>query len=149
VPNTFGVVETRLEITIAATPSRLWTALVDETTHWWPKDYYTNPNTKRFVIEPKLGGKVFEDWGDGAGLMWYTVVGIDPPRTLRLAGNLFPEYGGPANCLLHIGIETNEKGTLLKICDSVVGKSNADCGTSLAEGWKLLFGSFKAYVERE
>ena len=96
----------------------MWKALVDETTHWWRKDYYTNPNTKRFVMEAKLGGKVFEDWGDGAGVMWYTIVGIDPPRSMRLAGYLFPEYGGPASCLLHITLEAKGKGTLFKLTDN-------------------------------
>jgi uncharacterized protein YndB with AHSA1/START domain len=120
-PDTFGVIETRLEITIKAAPERVWKALVDETTHWWRKDYYTNPNTKRFVMEAKLGGKVYEDWGDGAGLMWYTIVGIDPPRTLRLAGYLFPEYGGAANCLLHITLEAKGKSTVFKLTDNVFG----------------------------
>ena len=148
-PDTFGVIETRLEITIKASPARVWKALVDETTHWWRKDYYTNPNTKQFVMEAKLGGKVFEDWGDGAGVMWYTIVGIDAPRSLRLAGYVFPEYGGPANCLLHIALEAKGKGTLFKLSDTVFGKANADCGTSIEEGWKVLFDTFKAYVERE
>ena len=81
--------------------------------------------------------------------MWSTVVGIAPPRTLRLAGYLFPEYGGAANCLLHITLQAKGKGTVFKLTDNVFGKPNADCGTSLEEGWKVLFDSFKAYVERE
>ena len=27
-----------------------------------------------FVLEPFLGGRVFEDWGQGAGVLWGTVV---------------------------------------------------------------------------
>ena len=146
--DTFGVVDVKLEVTIAASPTRVWAALVDETSHWWRKDFYTSPKTKRFVIEPRLGGKAYEDFGDGAGLVWYSVIGFEPPTSLRLAGYLFPEYGGPANCLLHITLEPKGKETLLKLNDCVFGRPNDDCGTSLTDGWKLLFeDALKAYVE--
>lgn len=147
--DSFAVAETRLEIELRASPARVWKALVEETTHWWRADYYTNPATRAFVLEAKVGGRVYEDCGDGAGLLWYTVVGIDPVKSLRLVGNLFPEYGGPANSMLTLTLEAKGKATVLKLVDHVYGRLGAGCGASLEEGWKRLFEvAFKEYVEK-
>ncbi len=147
--NEIGVAETKLEITVRADPARVWAALTDEITHWWRKDYYTNPATKRFVLEPKVGGRMYEDWGEGAGLLWYTVVAIEPGKSLRLAGHLFPEYGGPSSSLLTLTLESKGKATILKLEDSRFGRVGTESG-SLEEGWRGLFEeALKAYVERK
>ena len=88
--------EVNLKIPIAAPQAAVWKALVNETGLWWPKDFHTSARTKRFVIEPKLGGRAYEDAGKGEGLIWYSVVGVERPDLLLLAGSLFPPYGGPA-----------------------------------------------------
>jgi DNA-binding transcriptional ArsR family regulator len=58
-----------LEIEIAAPPERVWKSLVEETAFWWPREYYANPEAQAFRIEPRLGGLIYEDWGNGDGLV--------------------------------------------------------------------------------
>ncbi len=74
-------VEAKVELTVHATQKRVWEALVNEATHWWPKSFYSSEKTKRFTIEPRLGGRVFEDFGRGEGFIWYTVNGVESPSS--------------------------------------------------------------------
>ena len=140
------VARVELEIPIAAPPGAVWNALLNETTFWWPRDFYTGP-ANGFHIEPRLGGKVYEDWGDGNGVVWYSVFGINPGRSVDLEGCLAVPYG-PAHTLLHIELVPDGDGTLLQVSDSTIGLAG-DCGTSKTEGWQQVFaGGLKAYVER-
>jgi uncharacterized protein YndB with AHSA1/START domain len=91
-----GVRIIELEISIRAPVERVWKALVKETGKWWLRDFYTSGEAKTFVIEPVLGGKMFEDWGDGAGVIWATVTAVKAPTMLELAGVSSPAWGGPS-----------------------------------------------------
>ena len=144
----FGVVQIELEIPIKAKPARVWKALVEETTAWWRKDFCTSPAAKGFIIEPRLGGRVFEDWGDGAGQVWYTVIGIDPPNSLMLQGLLSPAFGGPAITLLHLEVKVSGKYAVLRLSDTIFGKVGDDKLAQTRDGWMMLFdGGLRAFVE--
>lgn len=134
-----------LEVLIAATPDRVWKAISAEAPAWWPKDFVTSPRTRRFVIEPVLGGRAFEDFGGGEGLVWYTVIGVDAGRELILAGHLLPPFGGPATTALRLSLSKREHGTLLTIRDDRFGVLG---GESPLEGWRTVFdGGLRNYLE--
>ncbi len=135
-----------LEIQIAAPIERVWETLATESSKWWPADFVTSERTQRFVIEAKLGGRVFEDFGDGSGLIWYSVIGMDVGRELILAGHLLPPYGGPAMTALRITLVSNSEGTLVHIRDDRLGILGGEPPTS---GWLAVFDSgLRAYVEQ-
>lgn len=137
-----------MEVEIAASAKRVWKALVEETGTWWPRSFYAGKAPKAFVLEPRVGGRMYEDWGDGAGLLWFTVVSLDPPRVLELAGHLFPAYGGPATSLVRIEISERRGKSLLRLTDAIHGHLASDTDAKLDSGWKELFASaFKRYVE--
>jgi DNA-binding transcriptional ArsR family regulator/uncharacterized protein YndB with AHSA1/START domain len=134
-----------LEIEIAAPPARVWHALLHETTLWWPRTFYTGP-ARAFHIEPHLGGKVYEDWGDGNGVVWYQVFAINPGVSLDLTGCMAVPYG-PALTLLHLGLAPTAGGTVLSISDSTIGQINGAESTKV-EGWQEIFGAgLRAFVE--
>ena len=140
--------QVEVEIEIAATPERVWKALVEDTTFWWPKEFYTSPRVKAFHIEPRLGGRVYEDWGDGAGVVWFQVFALNPLHSLDLQGCMAVPYG-PAHTLLHLELETRGATTVLKVSDATIGLQH-DCGAggSKADGWRQVFeGGLKKYVE--
>ena len=137
-----------LEIEIHAPVDRVWKALVDDTTFWWPRDFYTSSKTKGFYFEQRLGGKLYEDWGNNSGVIWYEVFAFDPPHSLDLRGYLAVPFG-PALSLLHLELETSKVGTILKISDSIFGASTDD-GKSKLEGWKQIFEfGLKQFLENE
>lgn len=125
-----------LEIVIAAPPAHVWQALVLETSAWWPKEFYTSARAQRFVIEPVLGGRVYEDFGGGDGLVWYSVIGVEAGQGLILAGHLLPPFGGPAVTALRLSLSANAKGTLLHVQDDRFGALG---GESPVDGWRLVF----------
>jgi uncharacterized protein YndB with AHSA1/START domain len=123
----------------------VWQALVSQTEHWWPKDFHTSELARRFVIEPVLGGRVFEDFGDGNGLVWYTVIGMQAGRELTLAGQLFPPFGGPALTGLRITLSPQDEGTLLRLQDFRTGSIS---NNAVLEGWKQVFeNGLRNYLE--
>ncbi|MFO0976346.1 MAG: SRPBCC domain-containing protein [Planctomycetaceae bacterium] len=133
------------EISIAANCARVWEALACESERWWPRDFVTSERTRRFVIEAKVGGRVFEDFGNDEGLLWYSVLGVDGGKELLLAGHLLPPFGGPAVTALRITLAPTESGTLLKIRDDRFGVLGGD---SPIEGWRQVFdGGLRRYVE--
>ncbi|MFN3149742.1 SRPBCC family protein [Bremerella sp.] len=134
-----------MEVAIAATPERVWEAIAAESSAWWPMDFVTSERTQRFVIEATLGGRAFEDFGDGDGLVWYTVIGVDTGRELILAGHLLPPFGGPATTALRITVSAQADGTRLKIRDDRFGMIG---GESPVEGWRIVFdGGLRNYLE--
>jgi uncharacterized protein YndB with AHSA1/START domain len=141
-----GSVEANVEVTINAPQERVWEALVNETTHWWPKSFLTSERTKRFVIEPRLGGRVFEDFGGGEGATWYTVLGIDSPNVLTLVGHMGPPFGGPLATLLRLALTpVSSAETKLEITDAAFGQV-AECDTE--SGWREVFDdNFRPYAE--
>jgi uncharacterized protein YndB with AHSA1/START domain len=134
-----------LEITIAATPARVWQALTAESPAWWPKDFHTSARALRFVIEPFLGGRAYEDFGGGDGLVWYSVVGLEVGWELVLAGHLLPPFGGPAVTGLRLTLSTQGSSTLLRVQDDRFGALGGD---SPVEGWQFVFDTgLRQYVE--
>jgi len=147
---TFGVAQIELEIPIKAKPAQVWDALVEETSRWWSKDFYTSPSTKGFVIEPRLGGHAYEDCGDGAGQIWYTVIGVQPASSLMLLGLLTPEFGGPAQTILQLTLKSAGKQTLLQLSDTIFGRVTDGKLSLTREGWILLFDAgLRAFIEKQ
>jgi uncharacterized protein YndB with AHSA1/START domain len=134
-----------LEVVIAAKPDRVWKAIATESCSWWPRDFVTSERTQRFVIEAALGGRAFEDFGGGDGLVWYTVIGVDTGRELILAGHLLPPFGGPAITALQLTLSAKGTDTLVKIRDDRFGVLGGD---SPVEGWRAVFDrGLRHYLE--
>jgi len=133
-----GIVQVELEIRIEAPAARVWEALVEETGRWWPRDFYAGPG-KDFRLEPRLGGRMYEDWGNGAGATWYTVTEIEPGRSLGLSGTMPAAFGGPALSLLRLVLRPEGEATVLELTDSEFRRPTDKAHASLEEGWRLLF----------
>jgi len=144
----FGVVQVELEIVIDAAPRRVWQALVEETSQWWLEDFYTSSAARGFIIEPQLGGRVYEDWGDGAGQVWYTVIGLDAPHFIMMLGHLTPDFGGPATTMLQLRLRESGEATMVQLSDTISGRAGDGKSTQTRDGWKLLFETgLKRHVE--
>ncbi len=140
-------IEVSVEVKIEAPREEVWSALTEGIGRWWPRDFYVGKSPKTFVLEARPGGRLYEDWGDGAGVLWGQVVTYDPPATLDVAGQLFPAFGGPATTLVRWALTADGGATRVTLTDSVFGRVNEKTATSLEEGWRLLLGALKAFAE--
>ena len=141
--------DVRLEIPIAASRKRVWTALTKETSRWWPKHFYTQPDPKGFVIEPHVGGRVYEDWGDGAGGLWGVVIQWRPSEVMQWACDHFPQCGNTGRCIITVELREDGAGTIVHLHDSGYGRMSDTYTAETASGWTELVGThLKAYVEK-
>ncbi len=77
------------ELRIQASPERVFQTITEESSSWFPYTY-GGERTQRIVVEQKVGGLHYEDWGDGAGHLYGNVTVFDPPRQFALRGRIMP-----------------------------------------------------------
>jgi DNA-binding transcriptional ArsR family regulator/uncharacterized protein YndB with AHSA1/START domain len=143
-------VNIRLEVPIDASINNVWECLIKDIGLWWRKDFYTSPKTKAFILEPKVGGRMYEDYGNDEGLLWYTVIVLNAPFHLEMQGHLTPDYGGPAITFLKITLKEDGGKTSLILSDTLMGDVSAKAKGQITEGWKLLFEEgFKNYADNK
>lgn len=135
-----------ISVAIAAPRARVWDALVHEIARWWPQDFYTLP-TARMTLEPRVGGRMYEDADDGAGRQWYQVLTIMAPDELELQGFLMPAFGGPGSTLLRITLAEGGGATTVTLADALVGRLRAEGVAGLRDGWRTLLEALRQHVE--
>lgn len=139
-------IEIKQEYRINAPVKRVWDALVKQTAEWWPRDFISK-QARAFIIEPHVGGRAYEDWGDGQGLLWFNVLALDAGRELLLCGQLSPQYGGPATTMVKFTLEQDGDVAVLRLQDNTFGHIGEKLESSLSSGWEYMFNGFKKYVE--
>jgi len=106
------------ELRFRAPPERVFRALTDpdEVLRWFPHTYGEN-RVKRLVLEPRVGGAQYEDWGDGRGYYYGQVTEWDPPWRYAVRSRLHP---GTVMDTLAI-VEPTDDGARLRSTRVIVG----------------------------
>jgi DNA-binding transcriptional ArsR family regulator len=81
------VVRIATELRFAASAERVFEALTTRTQEWFPHTY-GGDRVRAVVVEPRVGGLHYEDWGDGAGHLYGQVTAYDPPHRYATRGRL-------------------------------------------------------------
>ena len=138
-----------LEIPIAAPRERVWEALVGETAAWFVSDPSTGPATKTFRVEPQVGGRMYEDWGNGEGLLWGHVILVQSPQTLHVAGDCSPQWGGPNRGIMIWELAAEDDGsTTVRFEHALHGNVSDETVASYDGGWRIqLVQGLKGYNE--
>ncbi len=139
----------RLTLEIAKPHAAVWKAFTSDVQSWWPKDFYATESPKRMVFEVKPGGRLYEDGGEGNGLVWYHVIAVDAPQRHNDVGVHCPAVWGAGHIASASGIfRPGEVGHVdggNRFHLRLPGRSEEH-----QEGWRMLFeGGFKAWVERK
>jgi DNA-binding transcriptional ArsR family regulator/uncharacterized protein YndB with AHSA1/START domain len=77
------------ELRFRATPERVFGAITGDTRAWFPATY-GGDRVRAIVMEPRVGGAHYEDWGDGMGHLYGHVTMFDPPHRLATRGRVMP-----------------------------------------------------------
>ena len=77
------------ELSFGSSRERVFRALTDETREWFPATYGED-RVIDVVVEPRVGGRHYEDWGSDRGYLYGFVTEYDPPRRLATRGRLMP-----------------------------------------------------------
>jgi uncharacterized protein YndB with AHSA1/START domain len=143
-----GVMHVRQEITIHAPPERVFDALTKEIAAWWgPPQIIDEERTRDVVCEAHLGGRVYEDWGNGEGAIWAAVTRIRRGQYLELTGRIGTERAVVG--VVTFTLEARGQGTVLRLSHRAAGEIRPDTEGNYTEGWHdLLDRRLRAFVER-
>lgn len=146
---TASVVQIELVIEMEAERGRVWRSLVNDIGAWWPGEFLCTPRSGGIRIEARPGGRVYEENAEGGGMVWYTVVSIDPGTSMYWMGVIAPPWGGPCSTVVWLRLEDSPRGTRLTILDSLIGRVGPGQVKAMKDGWTQIFGGgLKAFVER-
>jgi len=85
------------------------------------------------VLEPRVGGQHYEDWGDGSGHLYGQVTVYDPPARWATRGRVYP------GTILDTDYELTEEtgGVRVRVTKLAVGPMTEEEAAGIAE-----FGDF-------
>lgn len=107
-------------VTVRAAPARVFELFARDLARWWPlAQFHAGTDPVDCMIEPHVGGRVFERAKDGTESVWGRVLAYEPPHRLafswlvclppdteqRVEVRFTPEGGGTRVELTHSGWE--------------------------------------------
>jgi DNA-binding transcriptional ArsR family regulator len=141
----FRVVRIEAELRFTATAERVFTALTEQTLEWFPFTYGED-RVKAIVVEPRVGGAHFEDWGDGMGHLYGQVTVYDRPHRFSTRGRVM------AGTILdtQYEIETEGNAAVLKMSKVAVGPMSEEEAASIQTHGDISHfeAALRALVER-
>ena len=136
---------------VKASAERVFAALTNGISSWWGAPYFESAETKNIVLEPKIGGRLYEQWeydrGDMEGSLLGTVVAINPPEYLRLEGS-FGMHERVVHGLVTFRLKTKNSVTTICLKHSVLGEVDAELEERYTKGWTDLMSRLVDLVER-
>lgn len=144
------VTDIRFEVVIQASPTKVWEGLTSDIGKWWPSEFYcgAGKGPRKFVLDARPGGHMWEDHGNGDGLHWGTVVNVAAPARLEIQGSVSPSWGGPAIWFGVFELEASGRATKLRFAESSIGRVTEEGMREKEKGWRFLFdGVLRAYLE--
>ena len=146
----FRMLDIRLEVEIAAPRRKVWRSLTEQIGEWWPASFYVGSAPRRFAIEPRVGGRVYEDWGDDEGLLFGSVTIFERDAVLQWTGDMSADFGGPARSVttFRLADGASPETTRLSFHDTPFGVLGDMVLKGLEPGWGfLLKDCFRPFVE--
>lgn len=139
-----------MKIEIQASPKEVWRALTENIGQWWPADFYGGgeDGKRSYELEAFPGGRMFETWDGGGGLLWGNIVTVDPNKRLEVLGAVFPSFGGPTEWFGSWDLaETTTGRTTVSFIESSIGRLTEAGGADRDKGWTFLWNCMKAHIE--
>jgi DNA-binding transcriptional ArsR family regulator/uncharacterized protein YndB with AHSA1/START domain len=124
------------ELRIQASAQRTFEAMTQQSLDWFPHTY-GGDRVHRVVLEPRVGGRHYEDWGDDRGHLYGQVTVFDPPGRWATRGRL------SAGTILDTEYElTEEPGAVrVRVAKVAVGPISEEEAAGIAE-----FGDIRRYA---
>ncbi|HVB73868.1 MAG TPA: helix-turn-helix domain-containing protein [Ktedonobacteraceae bacterium] len=147
VTSPLGFLRIEQEITIEASPSRVFKALTNDVSAWWGAPYLISNEARSLVLEPKIGGRFYEDWGNGAGSLWGLVTSIKQDAWIEVRGSM--AMSGIVSSVVRFELEAQGDATLVKLSHRAMGEVNEELQVGYDGGWHDLIAlRLKALLEQ-
>jgi uncharacterized protein YndB with AHSA1/START domain len=87
----------RTTIEVAVPPERAYEVFTTGIDTWWNRDHHVLPGTlKEIGVEPRQGGRLWEEMESGETCEWGRVLTWDPPRRFAFSWLIGGDWGVPA-----------------------------------------------------
>ncbi|MCR9247321.1 MAG: SRPBCC domain-containing protein [bacterium] len=129
-----------LEVSIAAPRDRVWQLVIDRPNDWWISELRcVGPDsTVAFEPGPRAGAALVEHNANGSSLLWFTILALEPQRSLNLAGAIAPPFGGPCQAFLYLELADQGDGTVVRLTNSLHGHITESALQEMQGGWQML-----------
>jgi uncharacterized protein YndB with AHSA1/START domain len=134
----------RREITVRCDPEHAFRIFTEEMSSWWPLDIHSIAVDDRdglvarhVVVEPWVGGRIYEEMSDGSTAVWGVIREWDPPKGLRIA---WKPNDRPAEQATDISISfaPDRQGTRVTLVHTgwaVLGPDATESRRGYSSGW--------------
>jgi DNA-binding transcriptional ArsR family regulator/uncharacterized protein YndB with AHSA1/START domain len=144
VASTARAVRIENEMRVKASIEKVWAASTTEQLAWYPHTYGED-RVKGLVFEGRVGGQVFEDWGNGCGHLYGVITHYDPPKAYSTHGQL----GGGISLTQTLSFEEEGDVVVVKGTTVTFGEISDEMEEQIRFHGDLskYEEAFKAYVE--
>jgi uncharacterized protein YndB with AHSA1/START domain len=132
------------ELPIAATPKKVWTALLDPSA-WF---VFGPAHQSKHTLDLRPGGQWTSVRPDGTASLLGTVVYIEPGKLLRVHGPLGLTHL-PVTSVIIFELQPKQDGkaTLLRVGTRMFGFMDLDRKKHMKDAWRKLMGNIKVLAE--
>ena len=109
------------EVSVTATSTRVYDALVGQVGLWWHPEHTFSGDSKNLSIDARPGGCFCEKLRDGGGLEHLRVIYVAPGEIVRMSGALGPLQASGVSGSLTWRLTTVPRGTTVGLSYSVGG----------------------------
>lgn len=135
------------EIALAASPARVFAALTDGIADWWGPPYVVAEDRRGIRLDLRAGGLLWEDWGDGQGIAWASLLGFRRSSRLDFTGTF--RMTGAIDGTASFELVPDGAGTKLRFSQRAIGAIPDGVEHQWSAGWEDLLGvRLKAAAER-
>jgi uncharacterized protein YndB with AHSA1/START domain len=93
VSETAAAARVRRSVVVDAARERAFDCFVNEMDRWWNPDHHVLPGSiVEMVVEPWLGGAIYDRASDGRTAQWGTVVVFDRPNRFVFSWHVSPQW---------------------------------------------------------
>jgi DNA-binding transcriptional ArsR family regulator/uncharacterized protein YndB with AHSA1/START domain len=132
--------EVQQELVVAAPRDKVFEALC-RMGEWWPHAFREGAAVH---LEPRVGGRFWEDWGDGDGALYATVTGIRRPELLTCTGPMGMRL--PVTGVFSMELSERDAGTLVRLSHHAVGPIDDETRAAYQHGWGEVFDALQGHL---
>jgi DNA-binding transcriptional ArsR family regulator len=137
-------IDVALDVVVAGSRHAVFEAITERIGEWWGYPAL-DPRATGLSLQPGLGGKFVEHWGDKGGQVIATLTGVEFDRHVRLTG---PFHYGLAVGDATFDLDDAPGGTLVRFSFRALGPIDPAISEASESGWTTLVASrLKALLE--
>jgi uncharacterized protein YndB with AHSA1/START domain len=136
-----GEIDVASELEIAAPREKVFAA-VTEVGQWWPHRFREGSSV---VLERRVGGRFYEDWGDDSGALYGVVGTFDRPARFSIAGPM--GMGGPVTSVWSLElVEAGPDRTVLRGSHRAFGDISDETREAYTQGWAGVYQALQDHL---